>query len=541
MHSLFIYTFEILYLHTLCLDTNPDMLMFRKGIRYLKERLLLLMIFGFGLGILATIYSHKLIEATSTDETCTICHVHPHVTESWKRSTHYDTKSGVRIHCVDCHLPPQGEGYLREKIVTSTRDIYGYLFKDSADFNWEAKSALEQAGRHVYKESCLACHQNLFPLTLTQEGQEAHLYYTQKEEELRCINCHLDVGHYDPHALHAQNIGFGMDEKKNQEVFTIPALVTDFEDFTEQISQTTVSFTMKAIPGGSFRMGSPESEPRHDPDESPVKEVHIRSFFMAEVETTWDAYLAFYSATATEGRTTDTEGSRLLTDVDGITGPTPPYGQPDQNWGRGERPAITMTFHAAETYCRWLSGVTGKTYRLPTEAEWEYASRGGTQRSYFFEGSANDFTQQGIFQKLFRKRSEVINKYVIFKENSGLKTGEPGEVEANPYGLKNMLGNAAEYCSDWYAADAYSTRPDGATDPRGPSSGEEHVIRGGSFKSGVGEVRCAARDYTRTTEWLKTDPQMPKSIWWLSDCNFVGFRVVCEYDSYTGKGEPLTN
>jgi len=516
--------------------------MFRRIIRYLKDRLLLLMIIGFVMGIGATIYSRKLIEATSTDEMCNLCHVHPHVTESWKRSTHYDTKSGVRIHCVDCHLPPHGEGYLREKIVISARDIYGFIFKDSADFNWEAKSTLEQAERHVFKESCIYCHQNLFPLTLTREGQDAHLYYTQKEKELRCINCHLDAGHYDPNAIHAQNIGFGMDDKENREVFTTPATVSDFEDFTEQIPQTTVSFTMNAIPGGSFKMGSPESEYLHDSDEGPVKEVHISPFFMAEVETTWDAYLAFYSATATEGRTTDTEGSRLLTDVDGITGPTPPYGQPDQNWGLGEKPAITMTFHAAETYCRWLSQVTGKTYRLPTEAEWEYACRGGTQSPYFFEGSARDFLQKGIFRKLFGNTSEVINKYVIFKGNSRLKTQEPGKVEPNPYGLKNMLGNAAEYCSDWYVPDAYAQQPDGVTDPTGPASGEEHVIRGGSFKSGVGDVRCAARDYTRTEEWLTTDPQMPKSIWWLSDCNYAGFRVVCEYNHATGKGmDSLTN
>jgi hypothetical protein len=76
---------------------------------------------------------------------------------------------------------------------------------------------------------------------------------------------------------------------------------------------------------------------------------------------------------------------------------------------------------------------------------------------------------------------------------------------------------------------------DGVNDPKGPATGEEHVIRGGTFKSPVGEVRSAARDYTRTEAWMKTDPQMPKSIWWLSDCNYIGFRVVCEYDENTGK------
>ena len=203
---------------------------------------------------------------------------------------------------------------------------------------------------------------------------------------------------------------------------------------------------------------------------------------MAEVEVTWEEYLAFYSATAAEGRSTDTEGARTEADVDAISGPTPPYGQPDQNWGLGDRPAITMSYHAAETYCKWLSQVTGKTYRLPTEAEWEYAARGGTDTPFFFEGEPKDFGKQGFFGKLFGKGSDLINQYVVYEGNGRGKTEEPDVVEANPYGLKNMLGNVLEYCSDWYAEDAFEKIQDGAVDPKGPSTGEERVVRGGSFK-----------------------------------------------------------
>ena len=71
---------------------------------------------------------------------------------------------------------------------------------------------------------------------------------------------------------------------------------------------------------------------------------------------------------------------------------------------------------------------------------------------------------------------------------------------------------------------------DGATDPRGPESGKEHVVRGGSYRSDAADLRCAARDHTREEDWLLTDPQSPKSIWWYSDCTDVGFRVVREYD-----------
>jgi formylglycine-generating enzyme required for sulfatase activity len=101
-----------------------------------------------------------------------------------------------------------------------------------------------------------------------------------------------------------------------------------------------------------------------------------------------------------------------------------------------------------------------------------------------------------------------------------------------------MLGNVDEFCSDWYQPDTYAKYPLGIIkDPKGPLEGTEHVIRGGSFASTADVLRSASRDYTRTAAWLKTDPQIPKSIWWYSDCFHVGFRVVCEFDENTGKKE----
>ncbi len=501
---------------------------------WIKNRIFLLLFIGGVLGIVLTLLSHKAIEATSTDEFCEVCHVHPHVFDSWKLSVHHDTKSGVVVHCVECHLPPKGQGYLKEKARLGFKDIYGFLFKDSASFNWEAKSTFEEAQHFVYKESCINCHVNLFPLTLNKKGQDAHLYYTQNEDDLRCINCHLDVGHYDPNAIHASNVDFGKTKEKDLVIFKEAAKVEAHENYTETVPNTTVSFNMVAIPGGAFKIGSPEDEKFRREDEGPVKEVTISPFFMAEIETTWDNFLAFYSATSAEGRSTDTEGSRVEGQVDAISGPTPPYGQPDQNWGLGNRPAITMSYHAAETYCKWLSAMTGKNYRLPTEAEWEYACRAGTNTAYFFEGEPNNFMKKGMLKKLFGKENTTINDYVVFEANSQGKTQEPDMVEPNPFGLKNMLGNAAEYCSDWYAPGAYGKLKNGIKDPKGPLQGEEYVTRGGSFKSTVKDVRSAARDQTKTDAWLKTDPQMPKSKWWLSDCNFVGFRVVCDFNENTG-------
>ena len=103
------------------------------------------------------------------------------------------------------------------------------------------------------------------------------------------------------------------------------------------------------------------------------------------------------------------------------------------------------------------------------------------------------------------------------------------------FGLRNMAGNVAEFCFDFYSSDIYKTDSATVINPTGPSGGAEHVIRGGSFKSDAKDVRSAARDFTKNKSWLVTDPQMPKSIWWYSDCIDVGFRVVCEADSLTEK------
>ncbi|MDX9882278.1 MAG: SUMF1/EgtB/PvdO family nonheme iron enzyme [Prolixibacteraceae bacterium] len=509
--------------------------MLKKLAIFFKTKILLVLLIGFVIGVAVMISANKVMEETSTNEFCEKCHVHPHSTESWKLSTHYDNPSGVHVNCVDCHLPPKGHGYVIEKAKLGIHDLYGYLFKDTSDFNWEAKSTVDAAQHFVFKSSCINCHANLFPLTLSKEGQDAHLYYSQNENDLHCINCHLHVGHYDPNAKHESNVGFGMGNDQNTVVYTEPAKVEKFENFTETIPNTSVSFKMVAIPGGEFMLGNSENDKFAKSDEVPSKKVKISRFFMAETEVSWNEYLAFYSQTGAEGRSTDTEGARTSQEVDAITGPTPPYGQPDQNWGLGSRPAITMRYHAAETYCKWLSKVTGKKYRLPTEAEWEYACRANTSTPYFFDGDPKKYSGKNFWHKITGTDTTTINTFVIYAENSEGKTQKPDRVKANPLGLKNMLGNVAEFCSDWYAHDAYKNIQDGAVDPKGPATGEEHVIRGGSFKSDPQDVRSASRGYTQSTAWMKTDPQMPKSIWWYSDCNHVGFRVVCE------AGETLEN
>ena len=485
-----------------------------------------------GVGLMLTFSS--VMKNTSTNESCESCHVHPHATERWKRSSHFNSKSGVKVNCVDCHLPPkESADHTSAKIKLGVKDLWGYITKDSIDYNWAKKSRLEHATRFVSNESCVACHSNIFPSRLSDDGITAHLYYENKSEELdiQCISCHLDVGHHDPNYSHKKMVGVPAVGSGDTTRYASATPITEFVDFKEQIPHTSISFDMIAIEGGIFEMGSPAGEEFRSEDEAPVRTVTLDKFFIAEVETSWDAFFSFYGETVSEGRTSPEsvyQNNSTLPVADAISGPTPPFGIPDQGWGAGDRPAITMTHYAAETYCQWLTAKTGKKYRLPTEAEWEYVARAGDETPYFFGGDPSDYSNEGLLRSIFDADTTHIASYVIYANNSSAMTEEPDAVTANPWRVRNMQGNVMEYCADKYDSAAYSSTPLNVTNPIN-LSGDEFVVRGGSFKSDASQLRAAARGKSDHKAWLRTDPQQPQSIWWYSDIDCIGFRVVCEW------------
>ncbi|MCB9206317.1 MAG: SUMF1/EgtB/PvdO family nonheme iron enzyme [Ignavibacteriales bacterium] len=488
--------------------------LFNKNVIFILIGFITFMIFNYG------------YEATSTNEFCESCHVHPQAIESWKIGPHVYNESGVKVNCVDCHLPPSGFDRFSAKVTTGLRDVYGYVFKDSSDFNWEQMSQRESAEKHVYQSGCLKCHQNLFPPKLSRKGEDAHLYYDQNKEKIRCINCHLQTGHFH------EKSEIETEEKINKEIYTKSAEIDTFKNFIETLPGSKIDFEMIAIPDGKFLMGSPDDEEYREKDEGPQVEVSLSKYFIGKTEVTWDEYNLFLVETGTEGRTEDqVENLKNNNSVDGISGPTPPYGNPGQGWGRGSRPAITMTHYAAQKYCEWLTIKTGKKYRLPTEAEWEYACRGNSNGAYFFSGKPSDYSSENFWNSFFGVDTTIINSFVIYNQNSNNKTGLPESKNPNPFGLLNTLGNVKEFCSDYYKEDIYQSYYNKVIqNPIGPASGKEHVIKGGSYKSDASKLRIASRDYTRHDAWLVTDPQIPKSLWWYSDCKDVGFRVVCEFN-----------
>ncbi|HLY10150.1 MAG TPA: SUMF1/EgtB/PvdO family nonheme iron enzyme [Planctomycetota bacterium] len=247
---------------------------------------------------------------------------------------------------------------------------------------------------------------------------------------------------------------------------------------TVRIPGTDLKFEMVSVPGGKAKLGSPADEPGRRPDERPVHEVELQPFWMSRTEVTWDAFVKYFE-------------NRKLVKVDGVTRPSPPYEPPHGKMGVGSHPAVSMRWHGAIGYCEWASTLTGRRFRLPTEAEFEYAARAGATGA----GPAN------------------AEEVAWFESNAQKKTQLTGTKKPNAFGLQDLMGNVWEYALEFHDGPEY--------DP---------VLRGGGWNTPGAELRFAARQQIRS-EWYERDPNRPRSMWWLTDGTFVGFRVVCFADA----------
>jgi len=286
---------------------------------------------------------------------------------------------------------------------------------------------------------------------------------------------------------------------------------SEMKPFTDHITGTTVKFEMLPIPSGEFVMGSPENEPGRKADEGPQRKTKIAPFWMGKCEVTWNEFELFMRPEM-EKDVIQAAGNTYNDKVsDAVSRPTKPYVEMSFGMGKEGFPAISMTQHAANKYCQWLSSKTGHFYRLPTEAEWEYACRAGTTTRYSFGDDPS-----------------VLGEYAWYGKNSDWKYQLVGKKKPNPWGLYDMHGNVAEWTIDGYDADYYKKLTDSiAANPWNKATTPyPHTVKGGSWDDDdVEKLRSAARRASDKS-WKIQDPQLPKSIWYLTDAQFLGLRVV---------------
>ncbi len=271
--------------------------------------------------------------------------------------------------------------------------------------------------------------------------------------------------------------------------------------YEQTIPGASVSFRMVPVPSGEFLMGSPHAEEGRKNDEGPQRRVKVDAFWIGSHEVTWDEYRIFMLRESSGYRDPDSTAAA-------VSSPTPPYVEMSFGMGIDGFPAISMTQHAANKYTQWLSAKTGHFYRLPTEAEWEYACRAGTEGPFSF---GNQVSQLG--------------KYAWFQKNSEWRYRQIGSRKPNPWGLYDMHGNIWEWTLDRYdfsypAADGAVENPWARAEALYP-----RVVRGGSWMDEAEMLRCAARRGSEA-DWKMQDPQLPKSIWYHTDAPWLGFRLV---------------
>lgn len=218
------------------------------------------------------------------------------------------------------------------------------------------------------------------------------------------------------------------------------------------------------VKGGTFTMGCLTNQSDCFSDEKIPHEVTISDFYIGKYEITVEQFSKFIESTNYKTDAEQAGWCYVLRQKgwhkkDSVTWKCDIYGKP-LDAANYNHPVIHVSWNDAQSYCEWLSKTTGKTYRLPTEAEWEYAAIGGNQ--------SNDYKYSG---------SNSIDAVAWYKNNSNNTTHAVGTKAPNELGIYDMTGNVWEWCSDWYGR--YSS--DAQTDPLGAAFGKDYVLRGGSW------------------------------------------------------------
>ena len=291
--------------------------------------------------------------------------------------------------------------------------------------------------------------------------------------------------------------------------------------YDETIPGTDVTFRMIPVPGGTYRMGSPADEADRSADEGPVFEVKVEPFWIGRCEVTWAEYKT-YMAACDLFKALEAAKLRPVTpdnEADAVTAPSNLY-DPSTTYTNGEDPdlpAVTMTQFAARQYTKWVSKLTSRFYRLPTESEWEYACRAGTQTPWSSGADA-----------------AALDAVAWSVDNSDDTTHAVGKKQPNAFGLHDMHGNVAEWVIDQlvdggYARQAGLPQPVASADAVAwPTKLSPRIVRGGAYYDDADRLRSAARRGSEDVAWKDVDPNLPKSPWWYTEepSRGVGMRVV---------------
>ena len=274
--------------------------------------------------------------------------------------------------------------------------------------------------------------------------------------------------------------------------------------------ENSLGMTMVRVPGGTFTMGAPAQDTNANDDDRPAHSVQLNEVDISATEVTVDQFRQFVlkarylteTARGNGGWMFDRNPSKSR-QVKRCSWKSPGFEQTD------DHPVVEVSWEDAVAFCEWLSEQEGAVYRLPTEAEWEYACRAGTSTMYStgddpagLQESANaaDRSMRGVFS--------AAGSPAAWDDEAPF-TRPVASKSPNSLGLYDMHGNVREWCFDWYDANYYATSP--AKNPKGPSQGEFHVARGGAW--------CDGPDLLRSSQRGGPDPGSPFG-------QAIGFRIV---------------
>ena len=289
-----------------------------------------------------------------------------------------------------------------------------------------------------------------------------------------------------------------------------PGPVEDaFESYTQDLDPMPFRMDMIAIPGGDFVAGAAAEDPNRVSNELVQVKVKVDKFWMARKELSWEEYELWQMRTYVDERKylklKPTPNDEL---ADAVTYPTPPYTDMTFGMGKNGYPAICMTHLSARMYSMWLSAKTGRFYRLPTAAEWEYACRAGTTTAYSFGDDP-----------------KLLDKYAWHYGNSDWQYQKVGRKLPNPFGLHDMHGNVWEWVLDSYVENIEPGTETLNNPLNLPATQYGREVRGGGWDDKAPLLRSASRRKS-IARWKDRDPQIPQSVWYLTDAHWVGIRLV---------------